>query len=166
LKGAVADWTLIVTTLGTAGISGSVGYLASRKTADVAISSIEAENERLKEQHAEEGRRVRQTAYTELLNAERRFSTAVRRGEAGQDVFLDWNHAAHAVMIGGTDATGEAIKSVSKIHANIATEASKRVGDGESLQQAWGNAYEANMDELNDARDALLTAMREDVAPE
>jgi hypothetical protein len=75
----VADWTVILTAVGAAAVTGGFGGI--RRSTDVtkkqiaeetsrAKDQIEAENERLRAQHQEDHLRNRQTTYHALLTAE------------------------------------------------------------------------------------------------
>jgi hemoglobin-like flavoprotein len=80
-------------------------------------------------------------------------------------LFLEWNHAAHAVMIGGTSAVSGAVEAIAEKHAAIATDAIQGAKDGKDPSDAWGDAYKVHAAELNKARDVILEEMRKDVAP-
>jgi hypothetical protein len=56
----VADWTVILTSVGAAGVTGVFGYLGVRRSTDVTKTQTEAENERLRTQHQEDHLRNRQ----------------------------------------------------------------------------------------------------------
>jgi hypothetical protein len=80
----VTDWTTVATTLGAAGIAGlgglAGGWYGARKTAEVSIKQVEADNERLREQHREDHLRNRQGTYHNLLNALAAFRSLLYQG--------------------------------------------------------------------------------------
>jgi hypothetical protein len=84
----VADWTVILTALGSAGAAGASAILSARLGAKVSLRQVEAENERLRQQQAHErGERVRDrrvaaadefvTDLLKAVNATRKVSTLV-----------------------------------------------------------------------------------------
>jgi hypothetical protein len=57
----VTDWTLILTTVGTVGVTAGLGYLGIRRTTDVTKQQIAEETARTREKiHAENERQLAQ----------------------------------------------------------------------------------------------------------
>ena len=90
------DWTLIVTTLGTGGLTGGLGYLGIRRSTTVtekqinaeterSREQIEAESERLRAQHREDHLRNRQGTYHDLLSADFVLASALGQGRRAGD---------------------------------------------------------------------------------
>jgi len=88
----VADWTTIVTAIGASTVAGVTGYASARYSGKVAMRQIEAENERLREQHREDHLRNRQGTYHEFIQADLAMSIALQ----SEDVPVDFLPASSA----------------------------------------------------------------------
>lgn len=64
----MADWTVISTSLGAAGITGTVGYRTARWQGRVSLDQARMELEHLRAQHREDHLRNRQATYHEFLD--------------------------------------------------------------------------------------------------
>src|SRR5438034_4214462 len=160
------DWTLVVTTLGAAGIAGASGYMAAWRQGSVALRQVEAENERLRDQHREDHFRHRQGVYHGLLNVEREFARAmaVTRENFDERRMADWmarfHHAYNAVMLFGTDHVREAASDLADAYRTMIA---PHVGKRGSYNKIVRTAYDDAAESIQDARDAIITAMRADV---
>jgi len=120
----VADWTIVLTTVGAAGVTGGLGYLGIRKSTELtkkqmteettrAGEQIEAENERLRIQHREDHLRNREATYHALLTADSQLAGAMGHGIGdAQEAFSKFEHLGNGAAIFGTDAVKDAITAV------------------------------------------------------
>jgi hypothetical protein len=85
----VADWTVILTTVGAAAVTGPLAISASGEAPTLTKKQIEeettrtnaqiaAENDRLRDQYREDHLRNRQSTYHALLTAEQALASAAR----------------------------------------------------------------------------------------
>jgi hypothetical protein len=168
----VTDWTVIVTSLGAAGIAGSFGYLSARQSGKVALRQAETENERLRTQHREDHLRNRQGTYHSFLTAEARLDATFRlsaRGatapEQAQTVFLDLVHLMNGVVLFGSTEAASAARKLEREWAALTEEArTKDPSDPHSLVNLRETLFSHDA-ALSDAREALIAAMRADVGP-
>jgi hypothetical protein len=161
----VTDWTLIVTTLGTASITGGLGYLVAKRNGDVALRGIEAENDRLREQHREDHFRNRQGTYHNFLNVDRalRYRLALsgkhRSAEEIVTLFTKLDETYNGVILFGSPRVIETIEPVLEYYRGIPKRA-EELGD---TADALSKAIEQTSEALDRARNDLLKAMRDDV---
>jgi hypothetical protein len=182
----MADWTLILTTVGAAGVTGGFGYLAAKQGArasmrqaeqqhQTALAQVEAENERLREQHREDHLRNRQGTYHSFMTADRRlFSLLDRMSEMlGRDSLLadvmekydEWHHLAMGVELFGSNEARDAIKSLMQAYGDAIESAHRRAAETGEDEDALLAAYLGeNATTLDNARMVLIAAMRADVA--
>jgi hypothetical protein len=177
----VADWTLITTTLGAALISGGFGYGAARANGKVALrqlesettrtrEQIEAENQRLRNQHREDHLRNRQGTYHAFLNVERELQ--LRFGFGAQPIsrehYDDWAKRFfdlfNGVLLFGPETLRTPMQAVHDAHGKVYEE---YINDRSSrpFGEKMKDAYFAHVDDVLAARETLVDAMREDVAP-
>jgi hypothetical protein len=109
----VADWTVVLTTVGAAGVTGVFGYLGVRRSTDVtkkqmaeettrANAQIEAENERLHAQHREDHLRNRQGTYHALIGADQELASALGHGTGdAQAAFAKFSQFANGAQLFG-----------------------------------------------------------------
>jgi hypothetical protein len=166
MGGAVTDWTIILTSVGAAAVSGGFGYAAARATTKASLRQVEGENERLRAQHREDHLRNRQGTYHHFLNVDRRFTSLLLRGETSQDSFNEWHDAAMGILLFGSAGARQATERLTDEVAEMFKVARARVGGIEPLGTAdvltaWVEREEA----INGAKARLLEAMRDDVAP-
>lgn len=181
------DWTLVVTTLGTATVTGGLGYFAAKRSADVAIQSIqaenertrnqiEAENERLRAQHREDHLRNRQTTYHLFMTADRRMSDLLRQMSEllGQDSlradvlekYDEWHHLAMGVVLFGSDEARDATVALVEAYGDVFDTARRRAIETGKDEDASLAAYlNENNTALQNERMLLIAAMRADVGP-
>jgi hypothetical protein len=173
----VADWTVILTGVGVAGVTGFLGYLGIHRSTDVtktqiaeettrAREQIEAENERLRAQHREDHLRNRQGTYHALLTADQELASAfgLGIGEA-QKAFAKFSHLGNGAALFGTDVVKDAITAVLAQYVEAFREAKKRAGDRPVTPADIKTVFEERLKGIQAARTALLDAMREDVGP-
>jgi hypothetical protein len=158
----VADWTLILTTIGTAVASGGFGYLAANKSADVTIRQINAEGERARDQiaaerdrldaqHNEDHRKERQKAYNDLMAADRRFANAIIGRKDASEFFDEFSHLANSIAIFGAKSVGGAIQRLLHLYAEVFTVAHESSDD--SSAAAVGAGLAPSRAERKKARD-------------
>jgi hypothetical protein len=152
----MADWTIIVTTLGAASISGGLGYLTAKRSSDVALRGVEAENERLRTGYDEAHFQHRQAIYHDFLDSAYRF----HQDAGGIEPFdrpkeyREWSrmfeHRLTAVRLFGTDE---------------ASHAAQRLADAISAAMA-APQYDGGPETRFLAEwEATIGAMRHDTAP-
>jgi hypothetical protein len=174
----VADWTVILTAAGTAGVTGGLGYLGIRRSTDVTEKQIAeetaraheqatAEDARLRAQHQEDHLRNRQATYHDLLTADDQLSSALGQGIGDiHAAYAKFSHLGNAAQLFGTDAVKEATTAVLARYVEVFRAATKRA-DGQPVTPALIRAIFAEHGErIHAARSALLEAMREDVGPQ
>jgi hypothetical protein len=164
----VTDWTTILTTLGAASIAAVGGWYGARKTAEVSLKQVGAENERLREQHREDHLRNRQGTYHDFLAADRELAMMVMEEVPGLDVpeamnlYRRWTRLAIGVQLFGTE---EARAKVTKLVEEYAAVGKEVDLSGTPDQEQLTAAFRGRQREINTARDAVIEAMRNDVAP-
>jgi hypothetical protein len=167
----VTDWTLIITTLGTAGLAGSFGYFTARQQNKVALRQIEAESDRLREQHREDHLRNRQGTYHAFIVADEELGAHLTLPIGIQPEEMDAVTRRHAYA-----AAGVMLFGASEVQVALAALQAKYVEIGELLEPDPNNPaafvrkaseiYVAHVEELNELRYAVLDAMRADVGPD
>jgi hypothetical protein len=162
----VTDWTLISTTLGTASITGLLGYVVAKRNGDVALRGVEAENGRLREQHREDHFRHRQGSYHDFLNAERavrfRFATSGtgRPAEEFIPLFGKLDDTYNGVILFGSPSVIETSEVLLDCYQQVSRMMDDEFGDApDALSRALAQMSEP----LEDARRELVIAMRDDV---
>jgi hypothetical protein len=166
----MTDWTVILTSLAAASVAGLAGYAGARMQAQVAMRGIEAENarlrdridadsERLREQHREEHFRHRQGVYHDLLDADRLMIRLAPRApqlpmREIDAVFSNLDHTANAVRLFGAPRVWDEAEKLLVLYAEIAEDAD-RIGMMTALEKSDAA--------LSSARAVLLEAMRDDV---
>jgi hypothetical protein len=161
----VTDWTLIATTLGTASITGLLGYLVAKRNGEVTLRGVEAENERLREQHREDHFRHRQGSYHDFLNVERalrfRFATSGkgRTAEEFIPLFGKLDDTYNGVILFGSPAVIEASEVLLDCYQEVAGTANELGDVADALPRAMAQMNQP----LEDARRDLVRAMRDDV---
>jgi hypothetical protein len=164
---ALTDWTLIVTAIGTASVTGIVGYGTAKLNTRTELRRIEAENERLRAQHREDHLRNRQGTYHLLLNVDRQYTDAILRRENPRPWQRAFHDAAMGVVLFGTEAARDAMNAVILTYADVWSEAIEQTGGSEPAvtPAALLDAWHKLSSEMNARKDALLQAMRDDVGP-
>jgi hypothetical protein len=112
----VTDWTVILTSVGTASITGAVAYFTAKRSGDVALRGVEAETERLRLQLAEPHFQHRQSVYHDFLDSAHRFHQAqsVEPFEPGE--YQVWarrfEHDLSAVRLFGSEGASTAAQAL------------------------------------------------------
>ena len=92
----MADWTIILTTLGASGISATVAYAAARRASSVELARLAVERDRFRETVNEGRRNERVTNYLALLTQSLAFGdvfdTTVRFARTAQDAWQTTDH--------------------------------------------------------------------------
>jgi hypothetical protein len=164
----VTDWTIVLTTLGSAGIAASAGWYAARKTAEVSLRQADAENERLREQHREDHLRNRQGTYHEFLSADRNMGRTLgedirpEQVEEIEALYARWSHLSVGLQLFGSEDVTRAGRALVDEYASVGR--ALEGNDPDAAEDAAA-AYRAAQARINDARDVLLIAMRNDVGP-
>jgi hypothetical protein len=173
----VTDWTVILTGVGTASVTGWFGYLAIRRSTDVTKKQIEeetarareqteAENERLRTQHREDHLRNRQATYHALLAADQELV-----GALGQDMgdapaaFATFRHLGNGAVLFGIESVKDTITAVLAQYVYVFREARERAGDRPATPADVRAVFDERIGQVNAARTALVEAMRDDVGP-
>jgi hypothetical protein len=137
----VADWTVILTAVGAAGVSGAFGYLGIRRSTDVTKKQIteetarmreqiEAENEKLRAQHREDHLRNRQGTYHLLLNADAELASALGQGIGqAQTAFSKFSDLGNGAVLFGTESVKDAVTAVLAQYVYAFREAQDIAGD-------------------------------------
>ncbi len=156
----VTDWTVILTSIGTASVAGVVGFKAAAMQARVSLRGIEAENGRLREQHKEDHFRHRQGVYHDFLDAEMLLLRAGMSSEGDLQVVLaGFSHARNAVLLFGSEPVKEAAESLFDFHIGVADRAAVLIAAGGS-ENPVRDAYRETGDTLMGLRETLVAAMR------
>ncbi len=184
----MTDWTVILTAVGAAVVTGGFGWLGIRRSTDVTKeqiaeettrareqtgaenerlrAQIEAENERLRAQHREDHLRNRQTTYHLLLDADQALANAIGQGIGdAQEAFERFSHLGNGAVLFSADPVKNAVVEVLAGYVYIFREAKKRGGDKGITQADIRTVFEEHAERLGAARTALLEAMRQDVGP-
>lgn len=162
----MADWTLILTTLGTASITGLFGYRVAQRNGDVALRGIEAENDRLREQHREDHLRNRQGTYHNLITADQNLQNALGHGSDNPTVALDqFRHLGNGAVLFGSDAVKDAVPALLAQYVLAVREAQELAGDKPPSPADIRTAFEEHRGGIHAASNAMIQAMREDVGP-
>jgi hypothetical protein len=161
------DWTLVFTTIGSAAVTGAVGYLIARKNAEVDLKRLEADNERLRAQHREDHLRNRQATYHTFLVADRELYAEFVAGGMTEEEYNEtrkaWEYAAEGVRLFGTEAARDAIDSLEELYEDVFFEAADpEAPDHVARVRA---ATTQNVLAWKEAHGRLLAAMRADVGP-
>jgi len=162
----VADWTVIITSLGSVSIGGGIGLLSARLSGRVALRGVEAENERRREQHQEEHFRHRQGVYHDFLNVERALSpwSVLSNAVTTEDMpalFSRLNESYNAVTLFGTDPVIESARDLLDVYARM-SERAQMLFEGDPAERL-SIAMDDMRDEVEKARQGLIQAMRDDV---
>jgi hypothetical protein len=172
----VTDWTIVLTTVGAAGVTAGLGYLGIRRTTEVTKEQItaetsrtreqiEAENERQLAQHREDERQHRQGTYHALVIADRRLTDAIRFGIGdAQEAMNSFSDLGNGVQIFGTESVKAATTEILASYVYVFREARKRAGDRNPTLEEIRTVFVEQEERLGSARKALLEAMSEDVA--
>jgi hypothetical protein len=166
----MTDWTLILTSVGTSAVAGSLTgwfvYLGAKRSGAVALRGVEAENERLREQHREDHFRHRQGVYHDFLDVDRALMRRSPRVtempmEEIEALFVALEHTYNAVLLFGTPAVIGAAETLIERWGEVSDR-------GEELDdEAWEHRVSIAVDELRgeliQARTDLVRAMRDDV---
>lgn len=164
----MADWSITATTLGASAITGAVGYFGARLQAAASIRQVDAENERLRVQNAEDHLRNRQTTYHRLLDLLHNFDIAAWSGPGvGQSAFqtflFEFGHLHNGAILFGTDDVSTAAKNLGAAIGQVEF----HVGIGTTpFDEALSEGLDAMGHEIATARRNLTEAMRRDVAPQ
>ena len=181
----MVDWTVVITTLGAAGLTGGFAYAAARWQGRVALESVRAENERLRIQHREEHLRNRQTTYHRFLDATATFdrmrlmtNSVYDLGETSEeakkhldDLNATFRNLLNGVVLFGAEPVRRAAQRLDRLHDEITAEwwaNIKAVFDAgaERERLTLGRAFRGHrLPEWDEAHNELVDAMRADVAP-
>jgi hypothetical protein len=148
--------TALIGATGT-GVGGWIGYLTSKRGSSVELRRIEAENERLREQHREDHSRHRQAVYHDFLDTAHRFhQDMVGTEKMTRDEKREWlrvfEHRTNAVLLFGAQSASEAARGLYDAMGDLMAAKGYR---GEEDERKFVTAYYAAVD-----------AMRLDTAPE
>jgi hypothetical protein len=178
----VADWTVILSTVGAAtvagGLTGGFGYLGIRRSMEVtkkqmseetarSHEQIVAENERLRAQHREDHLRNRQGTYHALMDADDEMVRVLREGTGDVKGALSrLGHLVNGAVLFGTESVEHASTVVHVQYLEVVQEAEKRAGGKGSMSPDDIRAiFQERGERIVAARTALIEAMREDVGP-
>lgn len=164
----VADSTVVATTLGTAAITGGLGYLAAHLQGRSAREALYAEDRRLERQERDAHRQKRQVAYQEFLSSVFSFPLLAKGyRDVDQTVFHEWYERfqshSHAVMLLGSEPVVRATDKLDGILL-LVLEAFKDDRQS-SIQERLERALKPRDKELHEAYVELQEAMRTDVSP-
>ena len=162
----MTDWTTIITTLGAAAIAAAGGWYGARKTAQVSLQAIRAENERLREQHREDHLRNRQTTYHLFLTADRDLENMLtgempHTAEEQLALYREWRRLAIGCGLFGTEEVRRRSQQLFDEYMSVGKEI-----DARSDLATITAAFRAHQSAISKARESLIEAMRADVAPE
>jgi hypothetical protein len=174
----VTDWTIILTTLGAAGLTGGFGYLGIRRSTGVTRKQIEAEmartreqieaeRERLRDEHREANRQNRQGTYHNLLNADIELAGALGQGISdAQQAFVKFSYLGNGAVLFGTEAVKNAVTAVLVEYVFVIRDAKDRAGGEKPSPELIKEVFDEHAAPVQSARTALVKAMRGDVGPE
>lgn len=161
------DFTIIVTTLGAAAISGAVGAFGAHKQAENSRDLLEAENTRLRLQFSEANREKRREAYEGLLNSTFAFGLIAggyRSAEEGDiDQWLErYQGHLHSVSILGRDRVREWCTYLDS-QLLLVLKDYRDGAPGVPSPQRLKDPYEARRAEIVLGYTGMLEAMRADI---
>jgi hypothetical protein len=177
----MTDWTIIATTLGAAAVTGAVGYGSARWQGKVGMAQAHEETERLRVQHREDHLRNRQTTYhlflDEVVTLDRMRSmthavfgegvTAEAWAEALEALRMKFFHLLNGVRLFGTSEVRAAADRLNELFNTIMAEWWTALADApEADRRLPGRVFpRERLTDWDAALDALIDAMRADVAP-
>jgi len=173
----MTDWTTILTAVGASGVTGLVGYYTAKRNAEMSARAIEAENnrlrtqieadaEKLREEHRDVHLRTRRDAYVDFLEAERGLRGRVISGRIESGDFDRFHRIAMTVEVFGARDVRDLVRQLVHVWGQFMPEWAERVGAGDD-PVASGRATAGKHDPaMNEIRGNLYEAMRADVAPD
>jgi len=162
-------WTGLIT--GGVGLGGILATaLTSFGQRGLERERLAAEGARIHDQHREDERRERRTAYHRylvLFNTLDTYATGFppEDDEALKTTMTSHNDAVAAVDLFGTSAVRTALNEVRRLNRTVGSAMASPLQSGESLADAFTVAWNTVRDALVDAQRGVVTAMREDVGP-
>src|SRR3982751_1519721 len=132
----MTDWTTILTTIGASAVTGVVAWYGTRTSAEVANRQTHAEIERLREQHAEDHRRNRQTTYHRFLATDahlRMFTNRLDKLDGDEvnefgAVLVAWRDHISGVRLFGTETVATAVDAYEDLMIEVGHAWSERRG--------------------------------------
>jgi hypothetical protein len=166
---ADVDWTVIAAaavTGVTAITVGLIGLFGARLSATVGQRQVEAENERLREEHREAHLRRRQELYLRLLSADRQLIARVNSGERLERsqthaLYESIAESASAAVLFGTKYVGRRALDYQRVVGQVFRDAS---GPNEDFDVTTRALFRETSSSWAKTRQALIDAMREDVS--
>ena len=147
--------------------AGTAAVLAGAITGGVSYLGIREQTRRLIEGQRESERRLRRGAYLELMVLlVRQTDFAIARPPSDEEYrlhFTEFQFALQAVQLYGSDPVRAKLERIQELNREIAAEIGTPTR-GQSLADQWRPLYLERADALNQARIALLHAMRKDTA--
>jgi hypothetical protein len=155
-------------TLIASGISGTLSYLAAKRSTSVQLAAIESEMERLKVTHEEEERRERKGLYVEFLTIVNR-NTAALDGSSPLDKALYEKHAeefglAYArMLLFATERVIEEMGGISTGFDQVGNAVMQGKDEPESFADRARTAFRPHKAQIFRAEGRLIAAMKHEL---
>jgi hypothetical protein len=160
-----AVWTGVIT--GAVGVAGMAATSLTALRLD--RRRLRAENERLRRQDDREQRKERGTAYYRtvvLLNRLDRFAAGGPPDEDTLTATIDeYNKSVSALHLFGVRTVLDALRDLQRLTREVGDSMASRSPPGDSLADAFVEAWNDLREEIMDAERRLVVAMRQDVGP-
>jgi hypothetical protein len=160
-----AVWTDAIT--GVVGIGGIVAMSVTWLRLD--RQRVRAEHQHLRQQHHNEQRKERGSAYFRtivLLNRLDRFATGYRPDDDTLMATIDdYNKSISALHLFGVPLVLDALRDMQRLTREVGDAMATRSPAGDSIVDAFLAAWNGWREEIMEAERRLISAMRQDVGP-
>lgn len=160
-----AVWTGVIT--GAVGVAGMAAV--SMTALRLERSRLRAERERLRRQDDEQQRKERGAAYYRtviLLNRLDRFAAGNTPDEDTLSTTIDeYNKSVSALTLFGVRTVLDSLRELQRLTREVGDSMASRSPPGDSLVDAFVEAWNDLREEILDAERRLMVAMRQDVGP-
>jgi hypothetical protein len=163
----MADWATAATVALPAAITGAVGFGVAWLQARSKNAELSTDLTKLKLESDVKLQERREDAYRELLNAERRLqfiltaSASLSEAEFTEVYTKEFIDRYNAALLIGSDTVRSSVALVASGYANVMQAGDNR-RDDIGWEDAIREALHGHADEMRDARNTLITAMRKD----
>jgi hypothetical protein len=152
------------------GVVGLGGMLSTGLTAlRLERRRVHAEDERLGQQHGNEQRKERGSAYYRaivLLNRPDRYATGYPPDEDTLTATIDeYNRSVSALHLFGVGPVLDALRDMQRLTREVGEAMATRLPRGDSLVDAFVFAWSDLREDIMEAEGRLVSAMRQDVGP-
>lgn len=172
----MSDVVAVGLTTGAVGLVGSVlSFVSARsqsratfaigiQSAQIELAKVQSENNRLRQQHREDERRERRSAYVAYLSAFKHFDSFGFISSATDDEFLaaqtKFRLSHSTLMMVASEEVRLNAENLDGLLNDVIVDANEDEREG---MDAWRNAYQERSDALEIAEQAVTDAMHQDV---